>query len=40
MAEIIRTARKEGFIDSIKKWCWNVSFVRCCSYADRQGKLF
>ena len=40
IAELIRTARKEGFIDSIKNWCGNESFARWCSYADRQGELF
>ncbi|WP_421526904.1 hypothetical protein [Pseudomonas brenneri] len=40
IAELIWTARKEGFIDSIKNWCGNESFVRWCSYADRQGELF
>jgi hypothetical protein len=40
IAELIRTARKEGFIDSIKEWCGNESFARWCSYADRQGELF
>ncbi|MBX8493118.1 hypothetical protein K5D42_24925 [Pseudomonas cichorii] len=40
IAELIRTARKEGFIDSIKNWCGNESFGRWCSYADRQGELF
>ena len=39
IAELIRTARKEGFIDSIKNWCGNESFARWCSYADRQGEL-
>lgn len=40
IAELINTARKEGFIDSIKEWCGNESFDRWCSYADRQGQLF
>ncbi|MFJ7794375.1 hypothetical protein [Pseudomonas sp. NPDC096950] len=40
IAELIKTARKEGFIDSVKEWCGNESFDRWCSYADRQAELF
>lgn len=40
IAELIQTARKEGFIDSIQTWCGNESFARWCSYADRQAELF
>jgi len=40
IAELITTARKEGFIDSVKEWCGDESFDRWCSYADRQAELF
>lgn len=40
IAELIKTARKDGFIESVRDWCGNDSFVRWCSYADRQGELF
>ncbi|MGM8936868.1 hypothetical protein ACS8E9_18645 [Pseudomonas neustonica] len=40
IAELIRAARTEGFIDNIKNWCGNERFKRWCSYADRQGELF
>lgn len=40
IAELIRTARKEGFIDNVRNWCGNESFASWCSYADRQSELF
>lgn len=40
IAELIKTARAEGFIDAIQKWCGEQSFIRWCGYADRQGELF
>ncbi|NWD58866.1 hypothetical protein HX878_29605 [Pseudomonas veronii] len=40
IAELIKTARSEGFIDSVRIWCGGESFARWCSYADRQGQLF
>ncbi|MGO4801140.1 hypothetical protein ACEN2T_17820 [Pseudomonas sp. W22_MBD1_FP4] len=40
IAELIKTARAEGFIDSVRIWCGAESFDRWCSYADRQGQLF
>jgi len=40
IAELIKTARAEGFIDSIQQWCGEQSFARWCGYADRQGRLF
>lgn len=40
IAELIKTARAEGFIDSVRSWCGEQSFISWCSYADRQGLLF
>lgn len=40
IAELIKTARKDGFIDCIRDWCGERSFERWCGYADRQGELF
>lgn len=40
IAELIRTARQEGFIDNIKSWCGDEQFATWCSYADRQCELF
>jgi hypothetical protein len=40
IAELITTARREGFIEKIRTWCGEESFARWCTYADRQGDLF
>ncbi|RMQ53575.1 hypothetical protein ALQ02_01467 [Pseudomonas savastanoi pv. phaseolicola] len=40
IAELITTARREGFVEKIQTWCGNDSFARWSSYADRQGELF
>ncbi|MEX6666852.1 hypothetical protein [Pseudomonas sp. W2-17] len=40
IAELITTARHDGFVEKIQTWCGNDSFTRWCSYADRQGDLF
>lgn len=40
IAELIKTARRDGFIDNIRAWFGDESFGRWCSYADRQAQLF
>lgn len=40
IAALIKTAREEDFIDSVRMWCGEECFDRWCSYADRQGRLF
>ena len=40
IAELITTARRDGFVEKIRIWCGNDSFARWSSYADRQGDLF
>ena len=40
IAELITTARRDGFVEKIQTWCGNDSFARWSSYADRQGDLF
>lgn len=40
IAALITTARADGFIENIRRWCGEESFARWCGYADRQGELF
>jgi len=40
IAALFKTARQEGFIDSVRQWCGEESFNRWCLYADRQSNLF
>jgi len=40
IAALITTARAEGFIENVRRWCGEESFARWCGYADRQAELF
>ncbi len=40
IAALIKSARAEGFIESVRIWCGQESFEKWVSYADRQGELF
>lgn len=40
IAQLIRHARAEAFIENVQIWCGQESFEKWVSYADRQGELF